>query len=147
MRLPYQILAIPYKIIKDNILCCILHRADIDQWQFIAGGGENKEKPIEAARREIFEEVGIEIKNIIQLDTMCSIPVNCICEKHRKNWSGNTYVIPEYSFAFECESEILLSNEHTEYLWVDYKRANELLTFDSNKTALYELICRLNDGI
>ena len=34
---------------------------DIDRWQFIAGGGENKEKPIEAARCEIFEEVGIEI--------------------------------------------------------------------------------------
>ncbi len=147
MRAPYQILAIPYKKKKDNILCCVLRRADIDQWQFIAGGGENNEEPLEAARREILEEVGIEIRNLIQLDTICSIPANCISEKHRKNWSDHTYVIPEYSFAFECESEIFLSNEHIEYSWVDYKRANELLTFDSNKTALYELICRLDDGI
>lgn len=147
MRAPYQILAIPYRIINGNILFCVLHRADIDYWQFIAGGGEDKEIPIEAARREIFEEVGIEIRNIIQLDTICSIPANCISEKHRKNWSKHTYVIPEYSFAFECGSEIFLSNEHTEYLWADYERANELLTFDSNKTSLYELGCRLKNGI
>ncbi len=147
MRAPYQILAIPYKYVNDNVLYCVLHRADIDQWQFIAGGGEDKEEPIEASQREIFEEVGIEIRNIMQLDTMCSIPANCISEKHRKNWSEHTYVIPEYSFAFECASEIFLSNEHKEYLWVDYERANELLTFDSNKTALYELMCRLSDGI
>ncbi len=147
MRAPYQILAIPYKIINGNILCCILHRADTDHWQFIAGGGEDKEIPIEAARREIFEEVGIEIRNIIQLDTICFIPANCISEKHRKNWSEHTYVIPEYSFAFKCGNEIILSKEHAEYKWVDYKEANKLLTFDSNKTALYELKCRLNDSI
>ena len=139
MRAPYQILAIPYKIINGNMLCCVLHRADTDHWQFIAGGGEDKEIPI--------EEVGIEIRNIIQLDTICSIPANCISEKHRKNWSEHTYVIPEYSFAFKCRNEIILSKEHAEYKWVDYKEANELLTFDSNKTALYELKCRLNDSI
>ena len=147
MRSPYQILAIPYKQVNNTAEYCVLHRADIDQWQFIAGGGEDAETPIEAAQREIREEVGVKTRGIIQLDAICCVPTDCISEKYRKNWAKYIYVIPEYSFAFECQSEIFLSKEHTGYQWVDYEKANELLTFDSNKTALYELRCRLNEGL
>lgn len=41
MRAPFQILAIPYKIVNGSPLYCVFHRADFDQWQFIAGGGED----------------------------------------------------------------------------------------------------------
>lgn len=53
MRAPFQILAIPYKIIDGLPLYCVFHRADFDQWQFIAGGGEDDEMPLQAAIREI----------------------------------------------------------------------------------------------
>ena len=53
MREPYQILSIPYRIVNDTTLFCIFHRTNGDYWQFIAGGGENNEKPIQAALREI----------------------------------------------------------------------------------------------
>ena len=36
-----------------------------------------------------------------------------------------------------------LSQEHTEYEWVDYKTALKRLRYDSNKTALWELNERL----
>lgn len=55
----------------------------------------------------------------------------------------NTFVIPEYCFAFGYPGNIGLSDEHTEYLWVGYDEALRLLARDSNKTALYELNCRL----
>ena len=67
MRAPFQILAIPYKYQNDTLLYCILHRSDYDQWQFIAGGGEDKETPEDAAKREIREEGGISVDNIILL--------------------------------------------------------------------------------
>ena len=59
MRAPFQILAIPYKYENGMPVYCVLHRSDYDQWQFIAGGGEDKETPKDAAKREIIEEKGI----------------------------------------------------------------------------------------
>ncbi len=147
MRAPYQILAIPYRIINGNPMFCVLHRADIDQWQFIAGGGEDDEKPILAARREIFEESGILTDKILQLTSISYIPTFIFLEEHLKNWHADTFVIPEYTFAFECDYDILLSHEHKECCWLTYDEAIKLLHWQSNTTALYELKCRLERGL
>jgi dihydroneopterin triphosphate diphosphatase len=143
MRAPFQILAIPYKIINNIPYFCVMHRSDIDQWQFIAGGGEDRETPIETAKREVLEEAGHDVNRIIQLTSMCYIPTNIFPERHLKNWPPDTYVIPEYSFAFECDDDIFLSVEHIEYYWLIYDEARQILHWDSNKTALYELKSRL----
>ena len=148
MRAPFQILAIPFrKTSSREMEFCVFHRADLDQWQFIAGGGEDDETPIEAAVREISEETGIKTNCIIKMTSMAYIPANVISERHRKYWAKNTYVIPEYHFAFECVSDIKLSNEHIGYEWLSYKDAMARLTWDSNKTALYELRCRLLEEV
>ena len=143
MRAPFQILAIPYKIENGNPIYCVFHRADFDQWQFIAGGGEDDETPAQAAKREIFEESGIYADSIIQLQSMCYIPTDIFPEKYLRNWSEDTYVVPEYSFGFLCSGEIVLSHEHMEYSWLTYDEAIKKLKWDSNRTALYELNCRL----
>jgi len=139
MREPYQILSIPYRIVGDTPLFCIFRRADSSYWQFIAGGGENGETPIEAAIRETAEEIGIKPKNIKQLTCVAYVPAEVIAENKRQHWNKNTFVIPEYSFAFECELEPTLSNEHTEYKWLTYDEARKLLKWDSNKVAMYEI--------
>lgn len=143
MREPYQILSIPYRIVDDTPLFCIFRRADSKYWQFIAGGGENGETPIEAAIRETIEEIGVEPINIKQLTCISYVPAEVIAESRRQHWDKNTFVIPEYSFAFECDSEPMLSNEHTEYKWLTYDEARKILKWDPNRTALYELNCRL----
>lgn len=51
--------------------------------------------------------------------------------------------MPEYAFGFECTEEIKLSHEHTECMWLSYQDVYEKLWWDSNRTALYELNCRL----
>ena len=139
MREPYQILSIPYRIVDGTPLFCIFRRADSSYLQFIAGGGENGETPIEAAKRETIEEMGVEPKNIKQLTCIAYVPAELIAESKRQHWDKNTYVIPEYSFAFECDSEPLLSNEHSEYKWLTYDEARKLLKWDSNKVAMYEI--------
>lgn len=139
MREPYQILSIPYRIVDGTPLFCIFRRADSSYWQFIAGGGENGETPIEAAKRETIEELGIDPKNIKQLTCVAYVPAEVIAESRRQHWDKNTYVIPEYSFAFECDSDPTLSNEHTEYQWLTYDEARKLLKWDSNKVAMYEI--------
>ena len=143
MRAPFQVLIIPYKIIDKSPLFCIFHRADHNQWQFIAGGGENGETPLEAAKRETVEESGVTSKKWVELKSLSYIPATVIHAKHRQNWDKDTYVIPEYAFAFECMEDIKLSHEHTEYIWAPYEEAIKKLEWDSNRTALYELNCRL----
>ena len=145
MRAPFQILAIPYRITNEKFLYCVFHRSDHDQWQFVAGGGENNETPEQAAKREIFEESGVVAENVTPLTTMCYVTADCFSEKARANWSRDTYVIPEYSFAFECSDNVVISREHTEYAWLTYEETIARLKWDSNKTALYELDNRLID--
>ncbi len=143
MRAPFQILGIPYKWDEGKILYCVFRRVDSDIWQFIAGGGEDNETPTEAAKREIFEESGVVTNDVMALKAMCYIPSNIYRMEHRLGWDADLYVLPEYSFAFECAEEIKLSHEHTEYVWLSFDDAIERLRYDSNRTALYELNCIL----
>lgn len=145
MRAPFQILAIPYQIIDGSPRYCVFHRADHDQWQFIAGGGEDNETPLEAAKRETVEEGGVQADKWIELKNLSYIPVTIISEKRRQHWNKDTHVIPEYTFGFECKEDIQLSHEHTECVWLTYEEANQKLKWDSNRTALYELNCRLKE--
>lgn len=45
-----------------------------------------------------------------------------------------------------AEKNIELSHEHTESVWLTYEETNNKLKWDSNRTALYELNCRLMEA-
>ena len=144
-RLPYQILVILYLKEEKNIKYCIFERVNSkSQIQFISGGGESNESPIEAAKREVFEESGIMDIKLRQLTSVCYIPTNIFSESQREAWGNDVFVIPEYSFSAEVKSNIVsISNEHIGFKWVSYDEALHQLKWDSNKTALYELNCKL----
>ena len=146
MRAPIQVLVILYKKEKEEILYCVGLRSSKNIWQFVAGGAEDKETPIEATVRELREETGINIKeeDLIVLDSKATIPVVNVTGTY--TWGKDVFVIPEYAFAVEATSfQIKLSNEHTEFKWLKYDKAMEILTYDSNKTALWELNEKLNN--
>ena len=134
-----QILGIPYRIVQGTPLYCLFKRSDSDYWQFVAGGGEDLETPEEAAKREIFEEAGVKADRIIRLTSMCYVQADIFRNRHLYNWPVNTYVVPEYAFAFECNNTISISHEHKEYVWMTYEEARKKCKWDSNRTALYEL--------
>ena len=116
MRLPYQTLTILYRKDNNKILYSIFYRNSHPIWQFISGGGEDNETPIETVIREIKEETSLVVEKtkIKQLDSKTTIPVLNITGKY--TWGNDVYVIPEYSFAVEIgNSDIRLSNEHKEY--------------------------------
>lgn len=143
-RAPLQILVLPFRRNKNgNFEFAVFKRSDEVFWQGIAGGGEDNETPVEAAKRETFEETRIPVDSkFYPLQFKGNVPVNAFA--YRKFWPKDLYVIPEYYFAVECDGiEIVISHEHTEYKWALYDEAVSLLKWDSNKNALWELNERL----
>ena len=85
-RACFQVLVLPYIIENNDVKFGVFHRSDMNVWQFIAGGGEDDETYIQAAKREVFEEAGIiNTDKFYKLDTLCSIPVS-IFGDHAKFW-------------------------------------------------------------
>lgn len=146
MRAPFQVLIIPYRRSARDIEYAVLRRADMGWWQFVSGGGEGNETPIQAARREVSEELGIVPRGRLRrLDTISSVPKDVFGAS--KDWGDEIYVVPEFCFAMEiAEENISISTEHTEMRWVDYDAACDLLEYDGNRTALWELKKRLSRG-
>ncbi|MBM4041866.1 MAG: NUDIX pyrophosphatase [Planctomycetes bacterium] len=146
MRMPFQVLVIPFRRTAAGVEYAVLKRSDADWWHFVAGGGEEGESPLDAARRETREEIGITPKGeLLPLDSMATIPRHWFAAG--AEWPPEVYVVPEYAFAVETgEAELTLSEEHTELRWVPYDEAQALLTWDSNRTALWELNERLRGG-
>lgn len=144
-RLPYQVLVILYLQEEKDVKYCVFERTTPKgQFQFIAGGGEDGETPVQTAVRETFEESGLNDVEFQALTSLCCIPTNVFSREQRSIWGKNTLVIPEYSFGGKAKSDqIKISDEHIGFHWVNYDKALDLLKWDSNKTALYELDCKL----
>lgn len=142
-RAPFNVHVLPYRIKNGEISYAILRRADIGIWQGIAGGGEDAETIIEAARRESNEECGISHHaEFLKLSSITPIPVINFAESYR--WGEDVYVIPQHAFGVEIgDHEICLSSEHTEYKWLSFDKAHAQLHYHNNQNDLWELNQRL----
>jgi dATP pyrophosphohydrolase len=146
MRAPIQVLIIPFKFTTKGLKFAIFKCSGTGDWQFIAGGGEDNETPLQAAYREVEEEIGVSAEKFIPLDSMTTIPR--IIFNNTEHWDSDIYVIPEHCFAVNLnEEEPRLSSEHTEFRWVKYQEAFDLLKWDSNRNALWELNEKLKPKI
>ena len=148
MRLPKQVLVIPYRVINKDVEYCIFQRKDMQIWQWISGGVEDfDEDIISAARREIYEETNISnIPKIIELEGFAKIPVVNIVKEFM--WGDNIFYSDEYAFAVNVgNKKIKISEEHDKFKWVSYSEAKALLRYDSNKSALWELDEKIKRGL
>ena len=149
-RAPFQVLVLPYmhKNKFSEILYAVFQRnkSTGDYWQGIAGGGELGESHLEAAKREAFEEAGIDRCNDFEkLDSITTIPVVNICGF---KWGRHVLVVPEYTFAVKIsDSNLRLSSEHADYKWMSYDDAYSILHWDSNRNALWELNYKLKNSM
>ena len=148
-RAPFQVFGLPFRKKSDRVFkYAIFKRADEDYWQAIAGGGEDGESPVEAAKREALEEANIPASaSFFALKTAASVPVFHF--KAWRLWPKDQYVVPGYYFAIEgADVEIALSYEHSDHRWVEYIEGERLLHWDNDRTALWELDQRLlNDDL
>ncbi|MGB8032620.1 MAG: NUDIX domain-containing protein [Nitrososphaeraceae archaeon] len=100
-------------------------------WDFPKGNIEVGEDELVAARREIFEETGIQVVNFL--------------EGFRKKIEyqytrGETLIQKEVIFHIirTDTRKIILSNEHIGYVWENYDNAVKKLTYMNAKSLLTE---------
>lgn len=106
-------------ILKYNDKYLIVKRSDNDDfmpgaWEFPGGNLENNELIEEALKRELKEEIGFNL-----LNNTCKI-INYTDEIKEKN--NKIIHVIELDFLIECDNDsfdIVLSNEHTDYKWVE----------------------------
>jgi len=114
-------------------------------WQGVSGGVEEGETLAQAALREAFEEAGVPVDSPVYcLDTISYLPAD-IFTAHTL-WGRDVVVCPMFFYAIPFDGDVVLSDEHTEVRWLQYKDAEELAYFHDQKTALWELNQRLLRG-
>ena len=123
-------------IIVNNygkVLIC--KRKNSNQWQFPQGGIDEGESPIEAAKREIFEEVGIKPSKIKILGKIKDwVKYEIPKELAKKSFKKKGIVGQKQKwFIFKIKSEACISfvndpdNEFDDFAWVSYWRPIALI--------------------
>src|SRR4030067_332586 len=92
-RTPFKVLVLPFHRDRSGQIQYAIFKKGEDYWQGIAGGVEEGETYMEAAKREAGEEGGIASDNdFIPLDTVAS-------------FSFDNKVITQYAFAVELKNK------------------------------------------
>ena len=103
-------------------------------WQGVAGKIEAEETSWEAAIRELKEETGFEPVRIFVADH-----VSKFYEAHG-DWVN---MVPVFGIEVEDE-EVILSDEHCEFKWVDFNTAHQTLIWSGQKDGIAAIFNMLN---
>ena len=144
-RAPLQTVVIPFRRSqRGSYEYAVFHRADGTMWHFVSGGAEDSESAFEAAVREASEEAAIPGKCVwLALESKASVARTAF--PLATHWPPDLLVVPEHAFAVEVAGHpIKLSCEHDEVRWLPFEEAMKILTWDSNRVALWELNERLS---
>lgn len=100
-----------------------------DYWDFPKGHIEEKERPDEAAKREVKEETGLtDIKFIEGFKSWIKY--------FFKKDSKDVFKIVTFYLAETKTKEVKISQEHIGYQWLLYEQALEQITFENAKEIL-----------
>jgi len=120
--------AVIFRDTSEGIVFLLLHYPS-GHWDFVKGKMEKGENPLDTVIREAKEETGISDLNFVD------------------GFEENI----EYDFQFEGElihkkvvfylaktntEKIIISHEHLDFVWLDYKSALEKITYQNAKSAL-----------
>lgn len=119
---------ITYTNKNDHIEYLLLHYAD-GHWDFPKGKIESGETQQEAAQRELHEETSL----TAQLDSNFEQSFSYIFLDQQKKLTQKTVC---FFIGKTINSTVQLSDEHTDFQWLTYQQALEVLTYDNAKNIL-----------
>jgi dATP pyrophosphohydrolase len=97
------------------------------EWCQIAGKIEEGEKAWEAALRELGEETGLKPIELYSAD---------ICEQFYEAHSDAITIVPVFVAFVGSETHVLLNHEHSEFRWVSFDEALEMVPFAGQRCVL-----------
>jgi len=95
-------------------------------WQVVTGRIELGENAIVAACRELHEETGL-----VPI-TMWNVPYIASFFEPKNNQIGFS---PVFAFLVDCNQEVKISEEHSEYVWVDFEEIDSYSILPSHNEA------------
>jgi dATP pyrophosphohydrolase len=145
VRQPLNVIVFPFRLTAAGPEYAIFRRADDGCWQGVSGGVEEGEDLVTAARRETAEEAGLAGGSpVYKLDMVGGVARTDFAAS--RHWPGGLYIVALHYFAMDVTAEpapVVLSREHSEFRWAPYREASATLSYDDDKTALWELDTRL----
>lgn len=109
----------------------LLKRVNNPFWEFPKGHIEENEEIYQTLKREIEEETGIKAVNIIKEVGKLNFEIkkeNCVKKR-----------VISYYLVKTAEELIKLSDEHSDYIWLDYQEVINYLEFDDIKNIFKEI--------
>lgn len=95
-------------------------------WQGVAGRIETGESAVETVLRELQEETQLEPVRVFVVDHVSSF---------YQNYKDRINLIPVFGIEVNI-GEVILSDEHKEYRWVNFNEAFDLLSWRQQRKAL-----------
>lgn len=110
----------------------LLRRADDEKvfprmWQMVTGYIEENESAADAAKRELHEETNLIPEHlwvVPYVATFFSYPKDAV------------QMIPVFAVQVNQNADVILSNEHSEFIWLSYEATLERLVFPGHKQGL-----------
>ncbi|MFL2549904.1 MAG: dihydroneopterin triphosphate diphosphatase [Gammaproteobacteria bacterium] len=137
-KIPISVLVIIYTKNKDILL--LKKNNDKDMWQSVTGSLNENEKPIDAAKREVFEETGLTSDKIVDCNKQYIFE---IYEMWRHKYEDGVTHNTEHVFLLELEEKIDIvidKSEHLQYEWLSRVKAAEKVFSHTNRQAIFDLI-------
>ena len=140
MRTPWEAGVFVYR--NDKLL--LMHRAEDRYWHVVAGVVEYGENVADAARRELREESGLVVAELMGLGSPVTYPITPVL-RERYDYPADLHAVTVYSFATRAPAgwEPTLNEEHDEYRWCTAEEAVSLLHWPEARDAVRRLATRL----
>jgi len=114
---------------EENRAYYLLLHYQAGHWDFPKGNIENGEKEIDTAKREIYEETGIQ-------DVEFIFGFREVIEYFYYRNGQKVYKTVVFYLAKTNTKEVRLSYEHKGYAWLSYEEAIKRVTYKSSKKVL-----------
>ncbi|SFU31564.1 dihydroneopterin triphosphate diphosphatase [Xenorhabdus koppenhoeferi] len=140
-KCPESVLVMIYAVDSKRVLM-LQRRDDPEFWQSVTGSLEEGEKPLQAALREVQEEIGIDItkENLELIDCQRSLYYEIFPHLRHRYASGVTRNKEHWFSLALPEERMILLTEHLAYQWLVAEEAAELTKSWSNRQAIEEFV-------
>lgn len=138
---PESVLVVVYCVTTQNVLM-LQRQDDQDFWQSVSGSLEEGETPLQAAERELWEELGIRLTEQQTALYDCQQEVDFeIFPQFRHRYAPGTRYCHEHWFTLPLVTEIKVNlTEHTAYRWVEPTIAMGLTKSWNNAQAIEKFV-------